>query len=116
MVRVTCAAGWVTTLAGIVESGVPGAGWCHFAVPGLYNFLDLPDIACLTVPRALQLMALKNEPFFPGFDADDAFKKVRKVYEMAEKADDFFSQTYSGKSCFTSQMFADTLRWFKRWL
>ena len=116
LIRVTCAAGWVTSFADVVESGVPGTAWCHFAVPGLYNFLDLPDIACLSVPRALFLMAMQNDPFFPGSGAEKAFAKARKVYEMAGKADDFLSQTYSGEPRFTRQMLTDSCRWLQRWL
>ena len=116
LIRVTCAAGWVTTLAGLVESGVPGSGWCHFAVPGLYNFLDLPDIACLSVPRALCLMALASEPAFPAAAAGEAFAKVRKVYEMADNSDDFLSQTYADEPRFTRTMLTEALRWFERWL
>lgn len=116
LVRVTCAAGWVTTFAGLVESGVPGGGWAHFVVPGLYNFLDLPDMACLTVPRSLSLMAIGDDPYFPGAGADGAFKKVRKVFQMAGRDGEFSSKVYGGESSFTHDMLADSLRWFERWL
>jgi len=114
LVRVTCAGGWVTTFAGLVEEGVPGPSWGHFAVPGLYNFLDLSDIACLTVPRALFLMGHRKSPLFPADGA--VFAKVRKVYEMAGKGDDFLAQAYPGEPRFNAQMLADTIRWFQRWL
>jgi len=116
LIRVTCAAGWVTSFADVIEAGVPGTAWCHFTVPGLYNFLDLPDVACLTVPRALSLMALQDDPVFPGSGAEKAFARVRKVFEMAGKADDFLSQTYPGEPRFNRQMLADSCRWFERWL
>ena len=116
LIRVTCAAGWVTTLGRLIESGVPGSQWTHFAVPGLYNFLDLPDVACLTVPRALCLMALEKDPVFPGDRADETFDNIRKVYQMADKGDDFLSRVYRGQPRFTSRMLADALHWFERWL
>jgi dienelactone hydrolase len=116
LVRATCAVGWVTSLGELIRSGVPGTGWAHYVVPGLHNFLDLPDIACMTVPRALFLMAMENEPTFPGGDAANAFDKVRQVYRNAERADDFLAQTYAGAASFTPQMLSDTLRWFQRWL
>ena len=116
LIRATSAAGWVTTMAGLVESGVPGPGWSHFAVPGLYNFLDLPDVACLTVPRALFLMAMEGEPVFPAAGGEEAFRKIRKVYEMAGHGDDFARQTYPGEARVTRQMIDDATRWFQRWL
>jgi len=116
LIRVTCAAGWVTTFAGLIEAGVPGGDWAHFAVPGLYNFLDLPDIACLTVPRSLSLMALGDDPAFPGAGAGGAFKNVRKVFQMAGCDGEFSSEVYTGESSFTREMLADCFRWFERWL
>jgi len=115
LIRVTSAAGWVTTLAGMVENGVPGTGWCQYAIPGLYNFLDLPDIACLTVPRALLLMSFEDDPLF-GPGAADAANNVRQVFEKADKGDDFLAQAYPGEQRFTRHMLDDTLRWLERWL
>lgn len=114
LIRASCAAGWVTTFASVVECGVSGCGWCHYAVPGLYNFLDLPDIACLSIPRALFLMSFEGDPLFGGSRA--SFANVRKVYEMAECGDGFLSQTYPGPPRFTRQNLGDALRWFQRWL
>jgi dienelactone hydrolase len=116
LVRATCAAGWVTSLGNLVRDGVPGTEWCHYAVPGLHNFLDLPDIACMTVPRALFLMAMEKDPIFPGARAANAFDRIRQVYRDADQGDDFFAQTYAGSAAFTPQMLSDTLRWFQRWL
>jgi dienelactone hydrolase len=115
LVRVTCAAGWTTTFADVIEDGVPGPEWAQFAIPGFYNFMDLPDVASLTVPRALMLMSLTGDSVFPNRSADDAFGKVRKVYEMADKADDFQSQTY-GEPAVSPNLMNDALRWFERWL
>ncbi len=116
LIRVTVAAGWVTSLAGLIESGVPGRDWAHFAVTGLYNFLDLPDIACLTIPRSLALLAIGDDPCFPGSGAGAAFRKVRKVFQMAERDGEFLTKIYTGESSFTRDMLADTLAWFQRWL
>jgi dienelactone hydrolase len=116
LVRATCAAGWVTSYANMVDAGVPGARWCQFAVPGLYNFLDLPDIGSLTVPRALCLMAMENEPFFPGRDAAEPFDKVRSVFQDVDHGDDLLCHTYPGDARFTRQMLSDAVRWFRRWL
>jgi len=116
LIRVTCAGGWVTTFANLIESGLPGNDWCEFVVPGLYNFLDLPDVACLTVPRALSLMAYEGDGVFPGSGAADAFARVHKVFEMADRGDDIRSQTYPGSPRFTRTMLGDSLRWFQRWL
>ncbi|MFO7899634.1 MAG: acetylxylan esterase [Planctomycetota bacterium] len=115
LVRATVAVGWVSSLRRVVESGVPGTSWTHFAVPGLSNFLDLPDIACLTVPRALMLAALNDEPLFPAADADRAFADVRKVYREAGKADDFLSQTSPGRAV-TPTTLREAVRWFERWI
>ncbi len=116
LIRVTCAAGWVTTFAGTVESGVPGSGWCHYAIPGLYNFLDLSDIACLSVPRALFLMGFEGDPLFGGARAAASFANIRRVYSMADCGDDFLSQTYPGPPRFARQNLSDALRWFERWI
>jgi len=116
LLRVTCAAGWVTTFAAMIETGVPGQGWCHYAVPGLYNFLDLPDVACLSVPRALSLIAFDSDPSFPSSVADAAFARVREVYEKADHGVDFLPQVHRGASAFTRDMLDDALRWFRRWL
>jgi len=115
LVRATCAAGWITSYAGLAEAGVPGNSWCHFAIPGLYRFLDLPDVACLSVPRALFLLGLDNDPVFPAH-SHGTFDRIRTVYENAEHGDDFSWQIYSGEPRFSAQMLADTLHWFQRWL
>ena len=115
LVRVTVAAGWVTSMAGLIESGVPD-GWAQFAVPGLHNFLDLPDVACLTIPRSLSLMATGKAPHFPGAGAADAFSKVRQVFQMAGRDGEFSSKVFDGATAFTRDMLTETFRWFERWL
>jgi dienelactone hydrolase len=115
LVRATCAAGWVTTLGDLVEHGVPGTQWSGFAVPGFYNFMDLPDIACLNIPRALMLMSLGKEQPFPSSSASEAFEKVHKVYGMAQCQDDFRGLVYP-EATVNSKAMSDALQWFKRWL
>jgi hypothetical protein len=89
--------------------------WSQFVIPGLYNFLDLPDIACLSVPRSLYLAAFEKEPAFPASDADDAFGRAARVYEMADHSDSFLGRKQSDAACVSRQMLAESLRWFRRW-
>lgn len=115
LVRATVAIGWVASLRGVIEAGVPGTSWMQFAVPGLYNFLDLPDVACLTIPRALMLVALADDPLFPATAAEKSFADIRKVFDDADKGVDFLGQTAPGRAV-TSDIVREALGWFERWI
>ena len=59
---------------------------CNY-IPGIYNWFEMQDLACLIAPRRLAIVAGKEDGSFPITGVRKGFDTVQKIYEKenAEK-------------------------------
>ncbi|GIM92295.1 dienelactone hydrolase family protein [Paractinoplanes toevensis] len=83
-IAATVAACWMT---GLKEMMVPGnntlRGQSAFYMlhPGLYRYLDIPDVASLAAPRPMMLLDGATDPLFTPAGVAVAYAKMRAVWE-----------------------------------
>ena len=84
-----------------------------FAIPGMYQYFDLPDLAALIAPRSLSVIAGSQDKLFPLAGMQAAFDTIAKVYAKAGVAAQQKCTMYDSPHEFNSKMQADTWQWLR---
>jgi dienelactone hydrolase len=116
-IKAAVAAGWMCGLGELWPIGrwMHSAGWVHY-VPGLYQELDLPDVAALTCPRALLVMQCGRDRLFPPDGMRRALDRLGAAYEKAGHGERFRGLTFDVPHRFDLEMQGEAFRWLERWV
>ena len=85
-------------------------------IPGLYRFLDHPDIASLTMPRSLMLINGIQDALFETEGVRAAHEKLAKCYAKVGAPDHFKSIIEERPHEFNAERQAEAWAWFDKWL
>ena len=108
--------GWMTSLAAQIKSKVVHTIGLTFHVPGLYRWVDLPDLSALIAPRALMTIIGSRDGLFAQQGVQAAFEKIGRCYEKAGVAERQRCITYDGPHEFNPAMQAEAWKWLARWV
>jgi hypothetical protein len=108
--------GWMTSLATQIKSKVVHTIGLTFHVPGLYRWVDLPDLSALIAPRALMTIIGSRDPLFAQEGVQAAFEKIGRCYEKARSGERQRCITYDGPHEFNPAMQAEAWKWLARWV
>jgi len=110
---------WMATRQGLM---VPGnnqtGGQSAFTMihPGLGNQLDYPDVASLACPKPMMFLCGNRDKLFPVESIQEAFAKMRKVWESQKVADRLVTRLYDAPHEFNAAMQDDAFAWLDRQL
>ena len=85
-------------------------------IPGLYRFLDHPDIASLTMPRSLMLINGIQDALFETEGVRAAHEKLAKCYAKVGAPDHFKGIIDERPHEFNAERQAEAWAWFDKWL
>ena len=85
-------------------------------IPGLYQYMDLPDVVSMTCPGALMTINGTQDGLFPMEGVNASFGKIAKVYEKARVPERFEGVLYDGPHEFNAAMQEKAYEWLDRWL
>ncbi len=108
---------WMATTKGLM---VPGnnqtRGQSAFTMihPGLHNFLDFPDVASIACPKAMMFLCGKQDKLFPLPSIQDAYAKLRAVWQSRRAGDKLDARLYDAPHEFNLVMQADAFAWLDR--
>jgi len=85
-------------------------------VPGLYRYLDYPDVASLAMPSALLVIHGRKDTLFEPTGVQEAFDKVSACYQKAGVPGKFRARLYDTPHEFNSEMQAEAWDWLKQWV
>jgi len=114
-VRSAVVVGWMSTYGGMLQGHLSSIGPMKI-VPGLYPYLDLPDLTAMTAPGGLMVINGTQDRLFPTEGVNDAFAKMAKVYAKAGVPERFEGVWYEGPHEFNAPMQDKALAWLDRWL
>ncbi|HEU5318573.1 MAG TPA: alpha/beta hydrolase family protein [Chloroflexota bacterium] len=116
-IKAAVTVGWMCGLGELWPIGrwMHSAGWVHY-VPGMYQELDLPDVASLACPRALLVQQGRQDRLFPPDGQQRALDHVGAAYAKAGFPDRFAGRMYDVPHQFNLEMQADAFAWLDRWL
>jgi dienelactone hydrolase len=85
-------------------------------VPGLYRFMDYPDVASLAMPSALLVINGSRDGLFNLDGVHSSFEKLAACYKKAGVPDRFRGRMYDNPHEFNAQMQDEAWAWLKRWI
>ncbi|GAA2893401.1 hydrolase [Actinoplanes cyaneus] len=119
-IAATVSACWMT---GLKEMMVPGnntlRGQSAFFMlhPGLFRFLDLPDVATIAAPRPMFVFDGELDPLFTAAGRETAYRKMASVWKAQHARERLRTQVWPGLGhVFVDRMQEVAFDWLDRWL
>jgi dienelactone hydrolase len=85
-------------------------------VPGLYRYLDYPDVAALGMPAALLIINGRRDQLFDLNGVRQSFNKITACYKKAGIAEKLRARFYDTPHEFNSDMQAEAWEWLEKWV
>jgi dienelactone hydrolase len=119
-IAATVSACWMT---GLKEMMVPGnntlRGQSAFYMlhPGLYRYLDIPDVASIAAPKPMMLFDGEDDPLFTAAGVTGAYAKMRAVWVSQRARNRLSTRIWPGLGhVFVREMQDEAFAWLDRWL
>ena len=107
--------GWMSEYGAMLKHHLTSIGFMKI-IPGMYQYMDLPDIVSMNVPGGLMVINGTKDGLFPLDGVKDAFAKIGKVYAKAGVPERFQGVFYDGPHEFNRAMQEKAFAWLDRWL
>lgn len=114
-IKAAVVVGWMSTYGPMLQNKLTSIGFMK-VVPGLYQYMDLPDVVSLTVPGGLMVIHGTRDQLFTNDAVQAAFDKIGAVYKKAGVPERFQGVTYDGPHEFNAQMQEQAFAWLDQWL
>ena len=105
--------GWMTSYASNIRRHVINTVGFTFHIPGLYRYLDLPDLAALIAPRAVFVINGSKDTLFPPDGVEKAHRKIEACFRKAAVADHQRCRVYDAPHQFNRVMQAEAWEWLR---
>jgi dienelactone hydrolase len=103
--------GWMTSYASNIRRHVMNTIGFTFHIPGLYRYLDLPDLAALIAPRSVFVINGTRDTLFPPDGVDKAHRKIEACFQKAGVAEHQRCRMYDAPHQFNRAMQAEAWDW-----
>jgi len=115
--RIQCAVsvGWMSTLRALIKAHVVTHSFIHF-LPGLANFLDLPDVIGCMAPKPLMVQQCERDALYPVEGMKESVEKIAAIYGKTGASSKFEGRFYDHPHVFSLKMQEDAFAWLDRWL
>lgn len=114
-IKAAVVAGWMTSFHQIVpwyvSYTIPAGN-----VPGLWKYLDYPDVGSLLMPGAMMVVHGLQDDLFPPEGVKAAFRNLATCYQTIGKPERFSTYVFNGPHSFPAKAQQLTLEWFNRWV
>lgn len=114
-IKAAVVVGWMCTARAMLQSKLTSIGFWK-TVPGLYRYMDLPDVVSMTAPGALMAIHGTQDKLFTNDGVQAAYDKIARVYAKAGVPDRFEGVTFDGPHEFNVAMQDKAFAWLDRWL
>ncbi len=115
-IRAAVVVGWMASFPTQLQRQVRHTIGHTKLVPGLYRYLDYPDVASLAIPSALLVINGSRDDLFNLEGVHASFDKLAACYKKAGVADRFRARLYDTPHEFNLEMQAEAWEWLRRWV
>jgi len=108
-------AGWMTTYSMQTDNHFRHHTWMIY-IPRQLEYLDLPDVVSLSVPKPLMIINCKKDLLYSMDAMEAAAGKVAEIYKKAGAPDHFAARWYDVPHSLNVEMQDEAIKWLERWL
>ena len=115
-IKAAVAVGWMTSYPYQLARHIRNTIGFTKLVPGLYRYLDYPDVACLATPTPLLVINGSKDALFEPNGVRASFDKLAACYRKAGAPDNVRTRLYDTPHEFNAEMQAEAWSWLARHL
>lgn len=115
-IKAAVVVGWMASFPRQLQRTVRNSLGFTKLVPGLYRYLDYPDVASLAMPSALLVINGRKDKLFVLEGVQACFEKLQTCYKKAGVPQKFQGSFYDSPHEFNTDMQQEALAWLKKWL
>jgi hypothetical protein len=115
-VKAAVAVGWMASFPAQLQRHIRNTIGHTKLVPGLYRFMDYPDVASLAMPSALLVINGSKDGLFEPGGVAASFDKLARCYKKAGIPDRIKTSLYDAPHEFNGDMQQEAWAWLKRWV
>jgi dienelactone hydrolase len=115
-IKAAVVVGWMASFPAQLKNRVRHTIGLTKLVPGLYRYLDYPDVATLAMPAALLVINGKKDQLFDLDGVRQCFDKIGAGYEKAGIKDKVRTRFYDTPHEFNNEMQAEAWEWLRKWV
>ena len=108
--------GWMTSFPFQLQQHIKNTIGFTKLVPGLYQYLDYPDVASMAMPTPLLLINGKKDMLFNLEGVQASFDKLNACYRKAGVPEKCRTRWYDTPHEFNAEMQAEAWEWFRKWV
>lgn len=105
---------WMATVKGLMVPGnnqTRGQSAFTMTHPGLFNYLDYPDIASIACPKPMLFYNGLQDSLFPVPSVEDAYSKMHKVWESQNVGEKLVTKLWDVPHEFSVKMQEEAFEW-----
>lgn len=114
-IAAACVVGFMSTVRPMIQAHIDTHSFVHF-VPGLHQFLDMPDVVAMMAPKPLLVQQCREDGLYPLVGMQESVARIAAVYEKAGVPDRFAGQFFDGGHRFDQPMQDAAFAFLDRWL
>jgi dienelactone hydrolase len=115
-IRAAVVVGWMASFPWQLKKHVRNTIGYTKVVPGLYRYLDYPDVASLALPTPLLVINGAKDGLFNQEGVKASFEKLAACYAKAGVPSHCRTRLYDTPHEFNDEMQAEAWAWLKRWI
>ncbi len=115
-IKASVVVGWMASFPAQLRRHIRNTIGHTKLVPGLYRYLDYPDVASLAMPNALMVINGRKDGLFEQGGVASAFEKLGRCYEKAKLPERVKTSLYDAPHEFNAEMQDEAWAWLERWV
>jgi dienelactone hydrolase len=115
-IKAAVVVGWMCSFPRQLKAHVRNTIGHTKLVPGLYRFMDYPDVAALASPAALLVINGSQDGLFEREGVAQAFEKLAACYRKAGTPEKVATRLYDSPHEFNPAMQEEAWAWLRRWV
>ena len=115
-IKAAVVVGWMASFPAQLQRHIRNTIGHTKVVPGLYRYMDYPDVATLAMPTPLLVINGKKDGLFEPNGVQNAFEKINRCYKKAGIPDRAKTSMYNAPHEFNAEMQREAWEWIKRWV
>jgi dienelactone hydrolase len=108
--------GWMASFPAQLKAHLRNSIGHTMLVPGLYRYMDYPDVTTLAMPSALLIINGNKDQLFNLQGVEQSFDKIQACYKKAGIADKIRARFYDTPHEFNHEMQAEAWEWLEKWI